>query len=1734
MQHPTKYLVTSLILTVIFATSTLTVPAQSWERGQTQAASVPNDSSASTASVNLDLSSTARSVSASALGLAGSVSINVGGVARMISGTDVLTPAEFMAASQVMNGGLQTLKVGADGNAVRGRFTLSQELAVQITNIVIPQNVKLFQDFGTLASLSLVGDINNSGKIFALSTNAAQTMATFSAQNIYNQSTGVITSVASSESGWRNQVSNLGMTLNAVDNFMNAGQLISAGDLSLSAGGTLSNLGSAQALMQAAGNVNLTSENIVNSGKIASLGGNVNFGTVTTTDLNINNLGGQILAQSGAVNLRSVDYFGTANTFLIGGDVLSQSLNLNTGNGVTEVDVDQLTAIVNSAGYGAHIVASTSNLQLGNIELVDPTFYNSAGNIIITGFVSASEAISIIASGDITANPNGKITASGGAGVKNITVIAGALITPCGSCTDSTDLPAGGHAVPSLDTVTVNVLAGAGGDIDFTDSTQSTIIQTTSGNVTLAAVGGSIYLPASGLVSASSGNVLLVSGANTGTGIEAGPISASGSITLITSPATTDNGLPLQFQSNGSTVGNHFITSTIPLIGSDTDVHLAGTLSSPTAINIVASGNITQSGGRLNSPNLTLKSTAGNIGTSDLAPLYFASSAATSDRVNLIAQASGSVWLNDPLIEDDVQFSNAVSANISSAGTSFSLTAMDEIVSAVSTLAVASPIMNLTSVNDNVGTNGGNGLEIASNPTSPGVLHLTAHAGATVGLVDRLIGDTIILEESSAGLNFNLAGRASITAHDISAYEDLQLFTYDGTIEIVPEAKLISGGFVIIQVLNTNTGAIAIGENANIITGTGELGNTSLYIGIGQRIPPFDQGVEPANVDSLTSRGGQILWGQNGLVASAPSNLVVADAGDVIFDDKSSAGNKITLGGGTIIAISQVHRLDSLDLTDPTVVGDVLIGQTIHLFGGALTVSEGVATGGTLILTPENIGSLLSAFNIPQSVAVTFNDFQSATPLVVELSIVSSTTSVVINGEQEFVGTTGLSHAVLNIASTLDGTALNVGTTGVLSSDGILVLNINGGTTSLNGLISGGSTLTIESDDAVTINGLLTSSTSASVQAIGNIGGSGKISSPDISLFSTGGNVGTSEIVPLTVTSSPSIAGTLSLLVQAASSVWLVDNLIGDNVSLYSEGIFSTAGTSFSLSAAGNITSSSDTTPPPGIPYQPTIASPDFFLKTTNGNIGENSSPLWIVYGPIQTGTISLVAQASDSVWIIGSSNNIQFRNIDVAHMSSAGSSFSLTAPGAITSVTTGDAVNSPVIIIDGITLSGELVLPILSIQPLVSLDLTIPSVVQTILGQQNLNLLGGDLIVNNGVATGGNVLIQPANLKDRINGPDFLHGFSIPNGVTVQFDGFNFGDSIVVQPPSSFGPSVVINGTVEFNNSPNASIGIGGGLGFDPRHSRTPSLIIGPSGTVTADGNLHLGSPRDIVIYGNIVCSNSSSVVTLSCDNEISLRGNIGSSATNFSLWSDKITQRAGTLTAASLEFFVRQDIGAATKVIKTTASSMTINGIGPSGVVYISNTGALDLTGSLAFKTIRVLNIGDLTVNNLSAGDITLSTTGGALHVADGASVIAQRGSLILQNADKRNGTITIGQDATLSSSTTRGRATVTVAIGALPLVAVKGITPLNVQTTGKSFYYGKNSITALAPNNLLTSNEQSIVFNTGRLPATAITLNGGVQISATKVSLTNEAQSNESIVDTSEYFDETGEVEYTLGVK
>ncbi|HEY9790091.1 MAG TPA: hypothetical protein V6D22_06825, partial [Candidatus Obscuribacterales bacterium] len=500
--------------------------------------------------------------------------IIVGGHNTPISQGQMITPAELTALNQVLQTGHQSLILSSMGNAIGGKLNITTNLTGGIGNLVIPSGVTALGNVTNRGGtgIDVTGDLTNSGNLFFFSrAGVGPNTAILDTTNLYNNVGGVIETVGKLASvGIVGGIPHLNLNIDALDSIFNSGVITSTGSLIVHAGGQIVNalpagVGAPAPIIQAWKNVNLSalSGNIANSGTITATTGNVNV-LDAMKDINWDGTGGTVSALKGNINLHDVHFKGDGNITLTGGDWLSNNLNINAGTGDIDGSVDNLTGKLNTVGDTAHFLANTPDLVLGhNVIHGDPTFANT-GSITISGANTFTEAVTILAGGNITAANTASITDSGAGAAGNVTLIAGGTVTfqngavPTTTTINSTTGAGGGGPNINGGTGDVNGVAGTqtatidlaptttnGGNITLNTNANSTVITTTNGgSVVLAAVQNSATTPSGGqvnlgtnaisttnTVTANGGNggaVTIIAGANNANAITVGAISTGG------------------------------------------------------------------------------------------------------------------------------------------------------------------------------------------------------------------------------------------------------------------------------------------------------------------------------------------------------------------------------------------------------------------------------------------------------------------------------------------------------------------------------------------------------------------------------------------------------------------------------------------------------------------------------------------------------------------------------------------------------------------------------------------------------------------------------------------------------------------------------------------------------------------------------------------------------------------------------------------------------------------------------------------------------------------------------------------------------------------------------------------------------------------------------------------------------------------------------------------------------
>jgi hypothetical protein len=611
-----------------------------------------------------------------------------------------VTAAEYVAIRQKLDSGAQLLELNGQGAAIGGEFVLDSVVSKQVDDMVIPQKVSGIEYFTkSKESIGVSGDLTNYGSIIAVATKRHVHSASIEANNLNNESSGLISTSFNDQS--------IGivrpgpfylfeLTLEADDEVKNLGRIEAIGPLHVRAGGSITNgvqdgtthgvtpldgivAGYPQApSIGSRGDITLSSGTgeIRNYGTVVAGVGNGNGADINinsspeVTDVNITATGGTFAAMKSRINVRDASYHGHHDINMIGGDYLSDELNLYSGSGAIEGNVGNVTGVLNTVAGIEHFYSASETLTIGNNCITgDPTFANTTGDINIVGLNTFGEAVAFLANGNITGDANAKVVANG----FNVFMIAGANIN-LSAGPETNQVP--GTPIGGGTTATVDFTPGSGngGNINLTASGGSTVIDTSSsagngGNIVLAALangstGGSIFLSTSSTVDASStftdgngGNITLLAGASPATQtvtIQTGNISSNagpgtgtaGDITLATALPTATGGSSVTFDSLGQIIAGG------PIAGGTLTTNAqisAGAISNTAASGVgnvsITAGNAITTGAITSANNVTISS-----GTSVVTPSVLAggditinTSLLTNNGTIASAKAGGSI-----------------------------------------------------------------------------------------------------------------------------------------------------------------------------------------------------------------------------------------------------------------------------------------------------------------------------------------------------------------------------------------------------------------------------------------------------------------------------------------------------------------------------------------------------------------------------------------------------------------------------------------------------------------------------------------------------------------------------------------------------------------------------------------------------------------------------------------------------------------------------------------------------------------------------------------------------------------------------------------------------------------------------------------------------------------------------------------------------------------------------------
>lgn len=294
------------------------------------------------------------------------------------------------------------------------------------SDLNIPLGSTVIIDFSNGGTFSTNGNLQNAGSLYGISSNPAINGVTISGNNIYNQSGALISTILPGNLqglpyDLSQLVSNLSLSLTAINNIVNYGIISSAGNLNLTAGGSITNaipagssLAASSALLSAINNVNLSALNIMNSGAIASQLGTITAATATMTNAGViealqgtvritnllDSMSGpsslSVINNMGAIKARDSIIFNLLAEIdncspsvsvlsLEGGSLAAPALEFINPSGDLWVNAESLSGLLSLTGKSAAVNASKSNLELGAMNLtgIDP-IYSSTADLVLS------------------------------------------------------------------------------------------------------------------------------------------------------------------------------------------------------------------------------------------------------------------------------------------------------------------------------------------------------------------------------------------------------------------------------------------------------------------------------------------------------------------------------------------------------------------------------------------------------------------------------------------------------------------------------------------------------------------------------------------------------------------------------------------------------------------------------------------------------------------------------------------------------------------------------------------------------------------------------------------------------------------------------------------------------------------------------------------------------------------------------------------------------------------------------------------------------------------------------------------------------------------------------------------------------------------------------------------------------------------------------------------------------
>jgi hypothetical protein len=955
-----------------------------------------------------------------------SYTVNVGGEQKVLTSGSRVTAAEFVALQQVIDGDSQSLVVDQSGRGVDGSFNLASidnaGRNIKASSLTISEGVDVVGNFGRNSDFKVTRELVNYGNMYALTTNAANNKANIGARDVTNA--GTITTQAPEALAAANGAVDAAIDLkvSADRDLSNTGTISSNGTVTLSAGGSVLNGGS----VSAASHVNLISSNVVNSGSVESAGGSINFDTVGAGNIAVENNGGTFSALNGAINFRQAGFAGKNDTTVSGGDWLSQTLNIHSGDGHVKVAAQDISGLVNTYAGVATIKADNDSLNIGEtVTSGDPLFENAGDLNLVANVTSGGGPITAIAGGNINIGNGVTFDSTGAGDGGDILFIAGAAHVGTGP-------------------LTVTGASGTGGSVNFTGTApvfNASSATANGGDITVAAFAGS----GGGTVNLGGATTITSTGAS---GFDNGTVSILAN--SITVGAVDVNGAGT---TNTAGTGNIVLSAGQPVIVGTLAIDANGNVTSgsltPGTATLSTSVSAT---GSLNAKNLvSVSANSTNVsGASVTSGSYSVTSGGTIN-INNGINVTGSVSL---LTTQNIDIRNSV---IAPGGI---------LMVAGEDISVITPPIGMTISTSAPGQGGDITMVAGATFTQTATtVTITGAANSSDNASINLTFGTTLVDTRGTGLdanggNITLATFASINRSDSGSINT------DGS------------GFV-------RTGGTNNGDNGNFIAVSGRndgFNGISLANGVNTS-GAADNGTGDVTLRTAAPQTGVVLSKINGGVASGTflggasansgitsgsGSTIQTNGGDVeIISGRINSNNAIDLG--TVTTQSGRIRLNAIGATSDMQLrtmqgGSIVVTSTqdVVLRGpdGWNTISQ--LGAGILVVAGRNIQNIDDGSELLTEVGA--GGQSGSISLIAGASFTEDATTITISGPTasggsidltqvdtvSTAGITGASAGQLNLIA-YRGTG---GTGGFVSTSGNLVLSTAGSGAGFNGNVT--------------------------------------------------------------------------------------------------------------------------------------------------------------------------------------------------------------------------------------------------------------------------------------------------------------------------------------------------------------------------------------------------------------------------------------------------------------------------------------------------------------------------------------------------------------------------------------------------------------------------------------------------------------------------------------------------------